>query len=54
MMTYLAGLPWEYPQSAQVWVKEQSDARFQLWVHDGTGFNQVLDGLPDLPERPLT
>ncbi|WP_346927121.1 hypothetical protein [uncultured Arthrobacter sp.] len=52
MLAYLAALPWEYPQSAQVWVKEQSDARFQLWLHDGTRFNRIIDGLADLPEEP--
>lgn len=50
MLAYLGGLPWEYPRAAQVWVREQSDTRFQLWVHDGKRFHQVLDGLPDLPD----
>ena len=52
MLAYLAALPWEYPRAAQVWVKEQPDTRFQLWVHDGSRFRQVVDGLPDLPDLP--
>ncbi len=49
MLAFLAGLPWGYPQDAQIFVKEQGDNRFQLWVHDGTSFIRILDGLPDRP-----
>jgi len=52
MLAHLGALPWQYPRAAQVWVKEQADTRFQVWVHDGTTFRQILDGLPDLPHLP--
>jgi hypothetical protein len=37
-------LRWAYPDSVQVFIKEQEDVRFQVWMISNGAFAQIIDG----------
>jgi len=41
---HLNRLRWSYPQSVQVFVKDQDDPRFQVWMVADGKFAQIVDG----------
>jgi len=42
-MEYLASLPWRYPSQTQLFVKDEHDDRFAVYVLKGKDWQQVMD-----------
>jgi hypothetical protein len=41
---YVNAIDWKYPESAQVFLSDEPDTRFQVWLRGASGFLQVVDG----------